>query len=71
VQQAEDEWLLASAIDLAFQRALGDKLTFLGVAAETLHSPLMEQLPKDKVVSPCIPNALFAGTDRARRTTGA
>jgi EAL and modified HD-GYP domain-containing signal transduction protein len=49
-QQEEDEWLLASAIDLAFQRALGDKLTFLGVAAETLHSPLMEQLPKDKVV---------------------
>jgi len=49
-QQAEDEWLLASAIDLAFQCALGDKLTFLSVAADTLHSPLMEQLPKDKVV---------------------
>jgi EAL and modified HD-GYP domain-containing signal transduction protein len=49
-QQAEDELLLASAIDLAFQRALGDKLTFLGVAAETLHSLLMEQLPNDKVV---------------------
>ena len=49
-QQAADEWLLASTIDLAFQRALGDKLTFLGVAAETLHSPLMQQLPKDKVV---------------------
>jgi len=49
-QQAEDEWLLTSAIDLAFQRALGDKLTFLSVAAETLHNPLLEQLPKDKVV---------------------
>jgi len=49
-QQAEDEWLLASAIDLAFQRALGNKLTFLGIAAETLHSPLIEQLPKQKVV---------------------
>lgn len=49
-QQAEDEWLLASVIDLAFQRALGDKLTFLGVTPETLHSPLLEQLPKDKVV---------------------
>jgi EAL and modified HD-GYP domain-containing signal transduction protein len=47
---AADEWLLTSAIDLAFQRALGDKLTFLSVAAETLHSPLMEQLPKDRVV---------------------
>jgi EAL and modified HD-GYP domain-containing signal transduction protein len=49
-QQAEDEWLLSSAIDLAFQRALGNKLTFLGIGAETLHSPLIEQLPKDKVV---------------------
>jgi EAL and modified HD-GYP domain-containing signal transduction protein len=49
-QQAEDEWLLASAIDLAFQRALGDKLTFLAIAADTLHSPLIEQLPKQKVV---------------------
>src|SRR3989339_1655508 len=49
-QQAEDELLLTSTIDLAFQRALGDKLTFLCVGAETLHSPLMEQLPKDKVV---------------------
>jgi c-di-GMP phosphodiesterase len=50
VQQIEDEWLLTSAIDLSFQRALGDKITFLGVAAETLHSPLIQQLPKEKVV---------------------
>lgn len=49
-RQAEDEWLLASTIDLAYQRALGDKLTFLGIAPETLHSPLMEQLPKNRVV---------------------
>jgi len=49
-QQAEDEWLLTSAIDLSFQRALGDKVTFLSVAAESLHSPLMQQLPKDRVV---------------------
>jgi EAL and modified HD-GYP domain-containing signal transduction protein len=49
-QQAEDELLLASAIDLAFQHALGDKLTFLCIAAETLHNPLLEQLPKDRVV---------------------
>jgi EAL and modified HD-GYP domain-containing signal transduction protein len=49
-RQAEDEWLLASTIDLAYQRALGDKLTFLGVAPETLLSPLMEQLPKSQVV---------------------
>lgn len=62
-QQAEDEWLLASAIDLAFQRALGDKLTFLGISAETLHSPLIEQLPKDRVVvaihpARCPPNLI-------------
>jgi len=49
-RQAEDEWLLASTIDLAYQRALGDKLTFLGVAPETLLSPLMDQLPKSQVV---------------------
>ena len=49
-QQTEDELLLSSAIDLAFQRALGDKLTFLCISAETLHSPLVEQLPKEKVV---------------------
>ena len=49
-RQAEDEWLLASTIDLAYQQALGDKLTFLGVAPETLFSPLMEQLPKSQVV---------------------
>lgn len=49
-QQTEDEWLLASVIDLAFQRALGEKLTFLGIAPESLHSPLLDQLPKNKVV---------------------
>lgn len=50
LRQAEDEWLLASTIDLAFQHALGDKLTFLGVAPETLQTPLIEQLPKDRAV---------------------
>ncbi len=49
-QQAEDEWLLASAIDLAYQRALGHKVTFLAIGAETLHSPLIEQLPKDRII---------------------
>ncbi len=67
-QQAEDELLLTSTIDLAFQRALGDKLTFLCVGAETLHSPLMEQLPKDKVVVAIHPGvsspALIARTEQ-------
>ena len=47
--QIEDEHLLLSAIDLNFQRALGNKLTFLSVSPETLLNPLVEQLPKDKV----------------------
>jgi EAL and modified HD-GYP domain-containing signal transduction protein len=67
-RQAEDEWLLASTIDLAYQRALGDKLTFLGVAPETLLSPLMEQLPKSQVVIAIHPHhsspALIARTEQ-------
>lgn len=50
LQQAQDEHLLISAIDLDFQKALGSKLTFLGVSPELLLNPLVEQLPKDKVV---------------------
>ena len=57
LQQAQDEHLIISAIDLDFQRALGNKLTFLGIAPETLLNPLIEQLPKDKVVL-----ALHAGS---------
>lgn len=50
LQQAQDEHLLVSAIDLDFQKALGDKQTFLAVSADTLLNPLVEQLPKNKVV---------------------
>lgn len=50
LQQAQDEHLLISAIDLDFQKALGSKLTFLGVSPDILLNPLVEQLPKDKVV---------------------
>ncbi|MEW5770753.1 MAG: HDOD domain-containing protein [Pseudomonadota bacterium] len=50
VQQAYDEHLLVSAIDLDFQNALGNKLTFLAISPETLFNPLVEQLPRDKVV---------------------
>lgn len=49
-QQIQDEHLLVSAIDLDHRKALGDKLTFLGIAPETLLNPLVEQLPKNKVV---------------------
>ncbi len=50
LQQAQDEHLLISAIDLDFQKALGNKLTFLSVSPDILFSPLVEQLPQDKVV---------------------
>jgi EAL and modified HD-GYP domain-containing signal transduction protein len=50
LQQAQDAHLLISAIDLDFQRALGNKLTFLGVSLQMLFNPLVEQLPRDKVV---------------------
>ena len=58
LQQAQDEHLLVSAIDLDFQKALGNKLTFLSVSPETLLNPLVEQLPRDKVVL-----ALHPGSD--------
>lgn len=50
LQQIHDEMLLVSVIDLEFQRALGNRLTFLALASETLHNPLLEQLPPDKIV---------------------
>lgn len=50
LQQMQDEMLLVSAIDLEYQRALGNRLTFLAIAPETLHNPLLEQLPQDKIV---------------------
>ena len=59
-QQAEDEHLLASAIDLDFQQALGNKLTFLSISPETLLNPMVEQLPKDKVVLAIHPSGELA-----------
>lgn len=50
MQQVQDEFLLVSVIDLDYQRALGNKLTFLGVSPATLLNPLVEELPKDRVV---------------------
>ena len=50
VQQMQDEMLLISVIDLDFQRALGNKLVFISLAAATFDNPLVEQLPKQKVV---------------------
>ncbi len=50
LQQAQDEMLLVSAADLEFQRALGNRLTFIALMPDSLHNPLVEQLPADKIV---------------------
>jgi EAL and modified HD-GYP domain-containing signal transduction protein len=50
MQQVHDEFLLVSVIDLDYQQALSNKLTFLSVAPATLLNPLVDELPQDKVV---------------------
>ncbi len=50
LQQMRDEMLLTAVIDMAYQRALGTRLTFLAVASDTLLNPLVTQLPPDRVV---------------------
>lgn len=49
-RQIQDEWLLASVLDLAFQQALGRRLILLDLAPDTLGSPLVEKLPRDGVI---------------------
>jgi EAL and modified HD-GYP domain-containing signal transduction protein len=48
--QMKDELLLVSVIDLAYQQALGDRLTFLRLRPETLRNPLVDLLPAGKVI---------------------
>jgi len=55
LQQVQDEFLLVSVIDMDYQQALGGKLTFLGVAPETLLNPLVDELPLGKVVLALVP----------------
>ncbi len=50
LQQALDEALLVSTIDLDFRNAFGDRTIFLSVAPVTLFNPMVEQLPAGKVV---------------------
>jgi EAL and modified HD-GYP domain-containing signal transduction protein len=49
LDQVRDEHLIASVVDLEYQRALGDRLTLLDLAPATLANPLLTQLPPDKV----------------------
>lgn len=50
LQQVQDEMLVVSVIDLAFQQALGNKLTFISLSPAMLDNPMLEQLPAQNVV---------------------
>lgn len=50
IQTMQDEMLIVSVIDLEYQRALGNKPTFIHLSLATLHNPIINQLPKQKVV---------------------
>lgn len=50
LQQMRDEMLLTSVLDLAYLQALGERLTFTAVAADTLLNPILNELPRDRVV---------------------
>ncbi|MEN6587730.1 MAG: HDOD domain-containing protein [Sulfuricella sp.] len=58
-RRVQDEMLAISVIDLDFQQALGNKLTFISVAPSMLDNPVLEQLPKHKVVlGICLPDTV-------------
>ena len=64
-RQMQDEMLMISVIDLDFQQALGNKLTFISIAPSMLNHPVLDQLPKHKVVvgiclPPTVDEALLA-----------
>lgn len=46
----QDELLVISVIDLDFQKVLGNKLVFIHISPAMLGNPLIESLPKQKVV---------------------
>lgn len=48
--QAQNEMLVISVIDLAFQKALGNKLTFISLSPSMLDNPLLNELPAQNVV---------------------
>jgi len=49
IEAMQDEMLIVSVIDLNFQQALSNKLTFIHLALATLYNPVINQLPKQKV----------------------
>jgi c-di-GMP phosphodiesterase len=50
LQQVHDETLLVSAIDLHYQGALGRKLTLLRLHPDSLHNPLVDDLPRENAI---------------------
>ncbi|BAN33913.1 diguanylate phosphodiesterase [Sulfuricella denitrificans skB26] len=49
-QQAQNEMLVIGVIDLAFQKALGAKLTFISLSPSMLDNPLLNELPAKNIV---------------------
>ncbi|MBZ0106309.1 MAG: HDOD domain-containing protein [Sulfuricella denitrificans] len=50
LRQVQDELLVISVIDLDFQKVLGSGLVFIQVSPGMLDNPIIESLPKQKVV---------------------
>lgn len=50
LRKVQDELLVISIIDLDFQKILGNNLVFIQVAPAMLDNPMIEALPKQKVV---------------------
>jgi EAL and modified HD-GYP domain-containing signal transduction protein len=50
LRHVQDELLVISVIDLDFQKVLGNRLVFIQVSPAMLRNPLIESLPKQKVV---------------------
>ncbi|MDP3685965.1 MAG: HDOD domain-containing protein, partial [Sulfurimicrobium sp.] len=50
LRRVQDELLVISVIDLDFQKVLGNRLVFIQVSPGMLDNPIIESLPKQKVV---------------------
>jgi len=70
-QQAQNEMLVIGVIDLAFQKALGNKLTFISLSPSMLDNPLLNELPAQNVVVAICPEKADIETlvDRCRELT--
>jgi EAL and modified HD-GYP domain-containing signal transduction protein len=71
LQQAQNEMLVIGVIDLAFQKALGNKLTFIRLSPAMLDNSLLNELPAQNVVVAICPEEADVETlvDRCRELT--